>query len=160
MSKVLDMWAGMTGTVLPFAGSSAPTGWLLCDGSAVSRSSYPNLFAKIGTTYGAGDGTTTFNLPDTRGEFIRGLDAGRGIDAGRVLGSAQLASTVRTNGLDSMSDTTWVRPTAVVINADATTTSNGERLMIDKTETTLEMSDLYENAVRPRNVALNHIIKA
>jgi microcystin-dependent protein len=54
------------GLLAPFAGASAPSGWLLCDGSAVSRTTYAPLFAVIGTTYGAGDGSTTFNLPDMR----------------------------------------------------------------------------------------------
>ncbi len=60
-----------SGMVLYFANSTAPTGWLQCDGSAVSRTTYANLYAAIGTVYGAGDGSTTFNLPDTRGQFIR-----------------------------------------------------------------------------------------
>lgn len=72
MSRVLDLWAGMTGTVLPFAGSLAPEGWLLCYGQAVSRAVYPHLFDKIGTTFGAGDGSTTFNVPDLRGRVAAG----------------------------------------------------------------------------------------
>lgn len=84
MSRVLDMWAGMTGTVLDFAGTTAPTGWLMCYGQAVSRATYPNLFAKIGTTFGAGDGTTTFNLPDTRGRAVIGKDDMGGTAANRV----------------------------------------------------------------------------
>lgn len=60
------------GAVIPFAGSSAPTGFLLADGSAVSRTTYSALFTAIGTTFGAGDGSTTFNLPDLRGIFVRG----------------------------------------------------------------------------------------
>ena len=71
------------------ARSTAPTGWLKADGDAVSRTTYAALFAAIGTTFGAGDGSTTFNLPDLRGEFIRGWDDGRGIDSGRELGSSQ-----------------------------------------------------------------------
>jgi microcystin-dependent protein len=55
----------------------------------VSRSTYSSLFSAIGTTYGVGDGSTTFNLPDLRGEFPRGWDDGRGVDTGRVIGSAQ-----------------------------------------------------------------------
>lgn len=55
------------GTVIPFAGSSSPTGWLICDGTAVSRATYSDLFNLVGTTYGAGDGATTFNIPDLRG---------------------------------------------------------------------------------------------
>lgn len=77
------------GAVMPFAMSSAPTGWLKADGSAVSRTTYAALFTAIGTQFGSGDGSTTFNLPDLRAEFIRGLDDGRGVDTGRVLGSAQ-----------------------------------------------------------------------
>jgi microcystin-dependent protein len=53
-----------TGVILPFGGSSAPTGYLICDGAKISRTTYANLFAKIGTTYGAGDGATTFALPN------------------------------------------------------------------------------------------------
>lgn len=68
---------------------SSPLGWLRENGAAVSRVTYAALFAVIGTRYGAGDGFNTFNLPDSRGEFIRALDDGRGIDAGRVLGSFQ-----------------------------------------------------------------------
>lgn len=62
-----------TGSVLPFAGPSAPSGWLLCDGSAVARAQYVELFALIGTTYGAGDGSTTFNVPDLRGRVAVGV---------------------------------------------------------------------------------------
>jgi len=78
-----------TGAVFYFAASTAPTGFLKADGAAVSRTTYAALFAVTGTTYGAGDGNTTFNLPDLRGEFIRGWDDARGIDASRAFGSAQ-----------------------------------------------------------------------
>jgi microcystin-dependent protein len=60
------------GAVMDFAMNSAPTGWLSCDGAAVNRTTYAALFAAIGTTWGAGDGTTTFQLPDMRGYFRRG----------------------------------------------------------------------------------------
>lgn len=61
-----------SGVVLPFAGSTSPDGWLLCDGSAVSRTTYADLFAAIGTTYGAGNGSTTFNLPSAGDRVITG----------------------------------------------------------------------------------------
>lgn len=77
------------GMVAAFAANVTPTGWLKCNGAAVSRTTYANLFARIGTTYGAGDGSTTFNLPDLRGETIRGWDDARGVDSGRVIGSWQ-----------------------------------------------------------------------
>jgi microcystin-dependent protein len=60
------------GSVAPFSGSVVPDGWLLCDGSAASRTTYSNLFAALGTAHGQGNGSTTFNLPDYRGQFLRG----------------------------------------------------------------------------------------
>lgn len=77
------------GAVQLFARSTPPPGWLPANGAWVSRTTYRDLFAAIGTTFGAGDGSTTFNLPDLRGEFLRGWDAGRGIDPGRSIGSSQ-----------------------------------------------------------------------
>ena len=65
-------WYAPPGAVIAFAGKTAPAGWLLCNGSAVSRSSYKALFAAIGTTYGAGNGSSTFNLPDLRGRVPAG----------------------------------------------------------------------------------------
>lgn len=65
-----------SGTVMQTAAAAAPAGWLLMQGQAVSRTTYPTLFAAIGTTYGAGDGVTTFNLPDGRGRFLAGFDPG------------------------------------------------------------------------------------
>jgi microcystin-dependent protein len=58
------------GTIIPYAGSEAPAGWLFCDGQEVSRTEYAKLFAVIGTTYGAGDGSTTFNLPNLKGRVL------------------------------------------------------------------------------------------
>ena len=70
----VDSNAGIpTGTVSAFAGSAAPTGYALCDGSAVNRTAQAALFSVIGTTYGIGDGSTTFNLPDLRGRVVAGL---------------------------------------------------------------------------------------
>jgi hypothetical protein len=77
------------GAVFYFAAANAPNGYLKCNGVAVSRTTYAALYEVIGLTYGVGDGATTFNLPDLRGEFIRGFDNGRGIDSGRTFGSYQ-----------------------------------------------------------------------
>lgn len=85
----LDWCNNSYGMVAAFAANVTPTGWLKCNGAAVSRTTYANLFARIGTTYGAGDGSTTFNLPDLRGETIRGWDDKRGVDSGRAIGSWQ-----------------------------------------------------------------------
>lgn len=86
LSAISDLFVG---SVTAFAAAPTEPGWLLCNGAAVSRATYSRLFSKIGTTYGPGNGTTTFNLPEMRGETIRGLDLGRGVDAGRMLGSFQ-----------------------------------------------------------------------
>lgn len=80
---------GLAGAVASFARSTAPTGWLKANGATVSRTTYAALFAAIGTTFGAGDGSTTFVLPDLRGEFLRGWDDGRGVDTPRTFGTAQ-----------------------------------------------------------------------
>ena len=72
------------GALVPYAGSSAPTGWLLCAGQAVSRTTFATLFAAVGTTYGSGDGSTTFNLPDLRGRAIFGRDDMDGTAANRI----------------------------------------------------------------------------
>ncbi len=77
------------GTIAYFAASAAPAGFVKANGAAVSRTTYAALFLAIGTTYGAGDGSTTFNVPDLRGEFLRSLDDGRGVDSGRGIGTAQ-----------------------------------------------------------------------
>ena len=92
-----------TGCVLPYAGTTAPEGWLLCDGSTVSRTDYAGLFAVLGSTHGQGDGSTTFHIPDLRGRFVRGVDgaanrdpdkgsriaANSGGNAGNNVGSVQ-----------------------------------------------------------------------
>ncbi len=77
------------GTIIYSARTTAPTGYLKANGAAVSRTTYATLFAAIGTLYGGGDGSTTFNVPDLRGEFIRGFDDSRGVDSGRSMGSSQ-----------------------------------------------------------------------
>jgi microcystin-dependent protein len=77
------------GKVEWFAMNSVPTGYLRCNGTAVSRTTYARLFSAIGTVFGTGDSSTTFNIPDLRGVVIRGYDDGRGLDVGRVFGSYQ-----------------------------------------------------------------------
>ncbi|TKW61615.1 MAG: hypothetical protein DI628_03035 [Blastochloris viridis] len=82
-----------TGVLMPFAGGSAPQGWLLCAGQLINRFSYADLFAAIGTTYGAGDGSTTFAVPDLRGRTVFGLDNMNGTDAGRLSVANTLGGT-------------------------------------------------------------------
>jgi microcystin-dependent protein len=82
------------GAILPYAGATAPSGFLLCDGSAVSRTEYAALFAVCGTTFGAGDGSTTFNVPDLRGRVPVGVDGSAGrLSANDALGNTAGAET-------------------------------------------------------------------
>ena len=87
-----------TGTVLPFAGSTAPEGWLLCQGTAINRTTYATLFAVISTTYGTGDGSTTFNLPDMRGVFARGQGTNGTANYGGVTGHTPAGGALATKG--------------------------------------------------------------
>lgn len=84
------------GVINPYAGSTAPTGWLLCSNQPVSRTTYSALFAVIGTTYGSGDGSTTFNVPDLRGRTVAGLDNMGGTDAARLSIANTLGTTTGT----------------------------------------------------------------
>lgn len=88
------------GALMPYAGSSAPTGYLLCDGSAVSRATYAALFTAISTVYGVGDGSTTFNLPDLRGRVAVGKDDMGGSGANRITagGSGITGTTLGATG--------------------------------------------------------------
>ncbi len=84
-------------TIIHVAAATAPAGYLAANGQNVSRTTYARLFTAIGTTYGVGDGSTTFALPDMRGVFVRGLDSGKGTDTGRVLGSFQDSANLAHN---------------------------------------------------------------
>lgn len=85
------------GTVVDYAGSTAPDGWVICDGRAVSRSTFAALFAAISTSYGIGNGSTTFNVPDLRGRVVAGLD-NMGGDAASRLTSAGLGTAATSVG--------------------------------------------------------------
>lgn len=102
-SGVLSLAAGVTVTpsavVVPYAGGTAPAGWFICNGTAIARSTYAALYSALGTTYGAGDGSTTFNLPDLRGRSIAGFDPGNA--TGRLTGAnlgGLSASTIGNTG--------------------------------------------------------------
>jgi len=95
-----------SGSVFCMAVASVPSSYLECNGAAVSRTTYAALFAVIGTAYGAGNGSSTFNIPDLRGEFIRGFDNGRGVDSGRNIASSQSAQNASHNHSISLSGTT------------------------------------------------------
>lgn len=137
-----------SGMVSAFAANSAPNGWLECDGSAVSRTVYERLFNTIGSTFGAGDGSTTFNLPDLRGEFVRGWDNGKGTDSGRAFGSSQSdAIGAHTHTYDTSSGT----------GGSADKSRSADNNFVDGKGTT---DSTGGDETRPRNIALMYCIKA
>lgn len=147
--------------VKAFARNTAPTGWLKANGAAVSRTVYDKLFAAIGTTFGAGDGSTTFNIPDLRGEFIRGWDDGRNIDTGRVFGSSQLDSLQNVTGNVGgvRNDAASVTPSGAFLNlGSAGNFTNGGAQM---SNVNFDMSRVARTSTetRSRNVALLLCIK-
>lgn len=146
------------GGIVYFPRTTAPTGWLKANGAAVSRTAYAALFSAIGTTFGAGDGVNTFNLPDLRGEFVRGWDDGRGVDASRVMGTPQADEFkshdhryLGNNGLPGSNNTFGMALNVGGIYTDGINQNNGT------------VSDAILNAggseTRPRNIALLACIK-
>lgn len=134
------------------SGAPVPTGWLPADGRLVGRVAYAALFAAIGTSFGAGDGVSTFQLPDLRGEFLRGWDNGRGVDSGRAFRSSQSdmirshTHIVNLQQLNSSGTTDWGKI--------ATGNQAPEGTIPDiNTEATGGVE------TRPRNVAVLYLIK-
>lgn len=135
------------GAVIYVARNTPPTGYIKANGAAVSRATYAALFAAIGTTFGAGNGSTTFNVPDLRGNFLRAFDDGRGIDTGRVFGTEQNATGI--------SGYTGNNGSIGVIYADGTTPVNVQFTATNITGTVATQYSL----TRPRNTALLACIK-
>lgn len=131
---------------LAYVPSVLPTGYLACDGSAISRTTYADLFSIIGTTYGSGDLSTTFNLPDLRGVFLRGLDQGKGYDPGRVIGTYQADD----NKAHVHQYTAYRQPTAG-FSVSYTGGGNTEYGTFDTSSTGSE--------ARPKNIAIVYVIK-
>ena len=178
-------WGGLAsgipvGTILTFGASTPPSGFLECNGSAISRSTYASLFSILSTTHGAGDGSSTFNLPDLRGQFVRGWDNNAGVDASRTFGSTQTDqnknhthttdSTSLTGSVGNISQSYRIDGTASGVftkggNANARLFGNngGEAqcgsFSMDATHSHTIASSGGGTEVRVKNVALMYIIK-
>lgn len=166
-----------TGSVFCMAVATVPTGYLECNGAAVSRTTYSALFAIIGTNYGTGNGSSTFNLPDLRGEFIRGFDNGKGTDSGRSIASSQGSANL-SHGHSvgaSVTDpghkhTTTIDNTKVFPGAANTNINYGgaggypATVFSMNTNTTgisvsISQSNSGGSEARPRNIAMMYVIK-
>lgn len=140
------------GTVLPYFGTTAPQGWLLCDGAAISRSTYNELFTVIGTSCGYGNNSTTFNLPDLRGMFLRGVDGTAGNDPDKTSRTA-----LNTGGNTGNNIGSYQGDAAKISAAGASQNQAGSDLVRKSSGTSF--ADVHGNETRPINVYVNFIIK-
>ena len=173
----------MVGMITSFSMTSASdwratNRWLICDGSAISRTTYSDLFLVVGTTWGVGDGSSTFNLPDLRGEFLRGVDNGQGNDSdaasrtgGDAVGSSQgyalpalfgsWSNNHGNNGINVYNNTGLSGTTAIVgvgtsvwRQSIEAVTGSSQRVDLNSTRVIPNGSD-----VRPRNKYVQYCIK-
>ena len=147
-----------TGVILTFGGSTVPEGFLLCNGAAISRTTYAKLFAAIGTLYGAGDGATTFNLPDMRDRFAEGAggtySVGTAVEAGlpNITGNLSLVT-----GSSSCSGSFYyISSTNSRISASVVANANN-----DIGFSASKSTSIYGNSttVQPSSLVLNYVIK-
>lgn len=175
-----ELAAGVpVGTILTFGATNPPSGFLECNGSAISRSAYASLFSILSTTHGAGDGSSTFNLPDLRGQFVRGWDNNAGVDASRTFGSTQTDQNKNhTHTTDSVTLTGGIRKISEGFGAGGsasgvfTKTADGTNTITGSSSTSpvggVDFDGTHSHTIsssgggteaRPKNVALMYIIK-
>jgi microcystin-dependent protein len=152
LATMAKIWPAPTGAVLPFAGSVAPTGFLLADGSAVSRTTYANLFAVVGVVYGPGDGSTTFNLPNTQGVFVRGAGT-------QTIGSTSYTGTPGS----SENDEVGAHTVAIGVVSNIAGSVQGGANAIPQSNQSINnaesIAQLTGVETQPANICLNYIIK-
>jgi microcystin-dependent protein len=149
----------LVGCVVYFPLSSPPDGYLKANGAAISRSTYSDLFAVIGTTFGSGDGSTTFNLPDLRGEFVRCWDDGKGADSGRSANSSQ-AQDWKGFYQTNTGQNTFSFSHGPVYMGKSTTSYIGNLFVGGWSAPAAAMGTSWDTSeVRPRNIALLACIK-
>ena len=164
-----------TGSVHMMATTTVPSGYLKCNGAAVSRTTYADLFAIIGTTHGAGNGSSTFNVPDLRGEFVRGWDDSRGVDSGRNFGSAQSDQNQQHN--HSASATSTVNDPGHIHQVQYSNSDSGDGVIEESgtglsgqeptlsattgitVSTSVSIGNSGGSEARPRNIAMMYVIK-
>lgn len=150
------------GSMFQWLTGTAPTGYLLCQGQAISRTTYTLLYGVIGTTYGVGDNSTTFNIPDLRGYFVRGLDTTQGVDpdySGKALGDIQsdgVVAHVHRIQTDDYGDSDL---SAFVGRGSATLEDSSNVVKSSGPYNSVNSSYIGEAETRPKNIALNYIIK-
>jgi len=151
------------GVVDMFAGATAPYGYLICNGAAISRATYATLFALVGTSFGQGNGTTTFNLPDLRGRFVRMVDGGAGIDPDAAGRTAMATGGATGNNIGSVQSDAF-EAHAHTVNVESGINGSIEGAAPDPSGSaapdTFDSGSTGGNETRPVNAYLNFIIKA
>lgn len=149
-------------TIQPILTNTIPNGWLLCDGAAVSRTDYADLFEVIGTTYGGGDGETTFNLPDCRGLFLKGKES---VDSLGVINEAGLPNITSEPIVRGTGYGTGVQ-TGAIHTFNTPNAGGAEHNVMREYDSSFDFdasrsSSIYgnSNTVTPRNLPVNYIIK-
>lgn len=149
---------GPAGVIMMWTTGTAPTGWLECDGAAVSRTTYARLFAVIADTYGVGDGSTTFNLPDLRGQFVRGWDNGAGVDPDAASRTDRGDGTTGDN-VGTLQDEEFKSHNHAVNLNNASGNASIAQSGASGTDDTDNSQSSGGNETRPVNIALMYIIK-
>ena len=157
LSEALGLsFAFPTGIVMPYAGSITPSGWLSADGSAVSRTTYASLFTAIGTNFGAGDGSTTFNLPDMRSRMPIGAGSAPSVVA---TFSSRASNVITVTGLSNVSDNEFQTGQAVLFNTTGTVigglTNNTTYYLIRTGNLTFSLATSRANAVSGTAITLS-----
>ena len=149
------------GAVIFSASSTLPAGYLKANGAAISRTTYSALFAAIGTTYGMGDGSTTFKLPDLRGEFLRGFDDGRGVDSGRGIGTSQISTQILVDddGGQVVGAIDWTNNNLPALGYETGNPSSVASLHYNNSTGIESFGSSFIRSIRPRNIALLACIK-
>ena len=160
------------GTIIPFAGNVVPEGFLICNGAAVSRTTYASLFAAIGTLYGTGDGSTTFNLPDARDRVLQGASGTHSTGSYISAGLPNLTGVLYADTYNTDNPIIWTREDHGVFSSTTTTLgSNAFRVNYiedgDKPRTKITLNanasnSMYSNdiqTVQPSATAVQYLIK-
>ena len=170
-----------TGSVHMMASTTVPSGYLKCNGAAISRTTYADLFTAIGTAFGAGDGSSTFNVPDLRGEFVRGWADNGSVDSGRNFGTSQSDQNKQHNhgvndpghnhGINdpghihqvqysnSDSGDGVIEESGTGLSGQEPTLSATTGITINNANTGISINNNGGSEARPRNIALMYIIK-
>ena len=157
------LWADCPlGTINAFGGATAPEGWLLCQGQAISRTEYADLFAVIGTNFGSGDGSTTFNLPDLRGEFLRGAGTNSHTTQGNggSVGTHQDATVINPyyNAAGGSSEFLTASSDGYnITNFDKGSSATGFGTVFNGGSGQTKTVQVY--SIRPTNTSVNYIMK-